>query len=158
MKRIVFILALIFLVVGVQAQNSPFAGFFHKTSPKLVAANAKFPLTGTWLIRWDVGLTCPSFGLKQDEIGKITGIEGRDYSKLFGGFLFTHIKPDGSRDWGAGAGISVPYINGGKYGVAILGGYSVFRIGLNYDFGLTLPEGLSFLGGITVDLFNLTEQ
>ncbi len=98
MKRICAVLALVALIsIGVSAQ-SPFKGFFDDITPQFVAENAKAPLTGTYMIRWDVGLVCPAFGLKQDETGKITGIEGRDFSKLFGGFLFTHVKPDGKRD------------------------------------------------------------
>lgn len=147
---------LLALSLGANAQ-SPFKGFFHEITPQLVVDNAKAPLTGTWLVRWDVGLTCPAIGLKTDENGKVIGTKGRDFSKLFGGFLFTHVKPDGMRDWGIGGGVTVPYIEGGRYGLAVLGGYSVFRVGFNYDFGLPAAKGISFLGGITVDLFNLTE-
>lgn len=156
MKRLLFLSFLVLMTVSASAQGA-FDGFFHKLTPQLVAENAKSPLTGTFLVRWDVGLVCPAVGFKVDETGKITGIEGKDFSKLFGGFLFTHVKPDGSRDWGAGLGITVPDYDGGRFGAALLGGYSVFRIGLNYDFGLSPAEGLSFLGGITIDLFNLTE-
>lgn len=157
MKKLLILSVLFVLAVGVSAQSA-FDGFFYKITPKLVAENAMSPLTGTFLVRWDVGLVCPAVGFKQDETGKITGIEGRDFSKLFGGFLFTHVKPDGSRDWGAGLGVTVPDFDGGRFGAALLGGYSVFRVGLNYDFGLSPAAGLSFLGGITIDLFNLTER
>ena len=157
MKRVCAIIALTgILSIGASAQGL-FNGFINKITPQLVSETAKSPLTGTYLIRFDAGLTCPSFGLKTDETGKVIGIEGRDFSKLFGGLLFTHVKPNGSRDWGVGGGLTIPYIDGGRYGAAILGGYSVFRVGINYDFGLTPAQGLSFLGGITVDLFNLTE-
>lgn len=157
MKRITILIPLILLLsVGLRGQ-SLFKGFFDDITPQLVSETAKSPFTGTYLIRFDAGLTCPSFGLKTDEMGKVIGIEGRDFSKLFGGLLFTHVKPNGQRDWGVGGGLTIPYIDGGRYGAAILGGYSVFRVGINYDFGLTPAQGLSFLGGITVDLFNLTE-
>jgi hypothetical protein len=157
LKRSAVVITLLFMIsIGANAQ-SPFKGFFHEITPQLVADNAKAPVNGTWLVRWDVGLTCPAIGLKTDEAGKIIGTEGRDFSKLFGGFLFTHVKPDGMRDWGVGGGVTVPYIEGGRYGFAVLGGYSVFRVGFNYDFGLPAAQGISFLGGITVDLFNLTE-
>jgi hypothetical protein len=157
LKRSAAVITLLLMVgIGSYAQ-SPFKGFFHEITPQLIEGNAKAPLTGTWLVRWDVGLTCPAIGLKTDETGKVIGTEGRDFSKLFGGFLFTHVKPDGMRDWGVGGGVTVPYIEGGRYGFAVLGGYSVFRLGFNYDFGLPAAQGLSFLGGITVDLFNLTE-
>ena len=154
MKKLLAIFVLAVLTLSVSAQ---FKGFFDDITPQFVAENAKAPLTGTYMIRWDVGLVCPAFGLKQDETGKITGIEGRDFSKLFGGFLFTHVKPDGKRDWGAGIGFTIPDVDGGRFGAAVLGGYSIFRVGINYDFGLSPVQGLSILGGITVDLFNLTE-
>ncbi len=156
--KIIILLPLLFLFSANTNAQSPWGGFTKKITPQLVTETAKSPLTGTYLFRFDVGLTCPSFGFKTDEEGKIIGTEGRDFSKLFAGLLFTHVKPDGSRDWGIGGGITVPYIEGGRYGAAILGGYSVFRVGVNYDFGLPAAAGLSFLGGITVDLFNLTDN
>lgn len=154
-KLVILLPLFILLTAGVNAQ-SPWAGFTKKITPQLVTDNAKAPLTGTYLFRFDVGLTCPSVGFKTDEAGKITGLEGKDFSKLFAGILYTHVKPDGSRDWGVGGGLTVPY-GEGHYGAAALVGYSVFRVGVNVDFGVPVKQGLSLLGGITVDLFNLTE-
>ena len=155
MKRLLIVFALAVLTLGVSAQ-SPWKGFTKQITPQLVTETAKSPLTGTYLFRFDVGLTCPSIGLKTNEENKVTGIEGRDFSKLFAGILYTHVKPDGSRDWGVGGGITMPY-SGGHYGGAVLVGYSVFRVGANVDFGVPFTQGLSLLGGITIDLFNLTE-
>lgn len=138
-------------------ENKPFKGFFKEITPQLVTENAKTSLNGTYLIRLDVGLTCPAVGFKTNEEGKIIGTEGRDFAKMFAGLLYTHVKPDGMRDWGAGAGISVPYNDDGRYGITLLGGYNIFKVGVDYSLGLPLAKGISFLGGITVDLFNLTE-
>lgn len=144
--------------IASQAQeNKPFKGFFNEITPQLVAENTRASLNGTYLIRLDVGLACPAVGFKTNEEGKIIGTEGRDYAKMFAGLLYTHVKPNGMRDWGAGAGISVPYNNDGKYGITLLGGYNIFKVGVDYSLGLPLAQGISFLGGITVDLFNLTE-
>jgi len=156
MKRLMLLTVVCLMTVGIHAQ-SLWDGFINEISPQLVADNAKSPLSGTYLIRLDVGLSCPSFGFKTNEEGKITGTEGRDYSKLFAGLLFTHVKPDGTRDWGIGGGVTIPYVEGGRYGFAILGGYSVFKVGIDYAFGLKPAQAVSFLGGLTVDLFNLTE-
>lgn len=154
-KLIILLPLFLLLSAGLQAQ-SPWDGFTKKITPQLVADNARAPLTGTSLFRFDVGLTCPSIGFKTNEEGKITGVEGKDFSKLFAGIIFTHVKPDGFRDWGVGGGITAPY-GEGHYGAAALVGYSVFRVGVNVDFGVPVKQGLSLLGGITVDLFNLTE-
>ena len=155
MKR--FLILAILVIFGITASaQSPWKGFTKQITPQLVADNAKAPLTGTYLFRFDVGLTCPSVGFKTNEEGKISGLEGKDFSKLFAGILYTHVKPDGSRDWGVGGGLTMPY-GEGHYGGAVLVGYSVFRVGANVDFGVPIKQGLSLLGGITVDLFNLTE-
>lgn len=155
MKR--FLILAILVIFGITASaQSPWKGFTKEITPQLVADNAKSPLTGTYLFRFDVGLTCPSVGLKTDLDGKVIGLEGKDFSKLFAGILYTHVKPDGSRDWGVGGGLTMPY-GEGHYGGAVLVGYSVFRVGANVDFGVPIKQGLSLLGGITVDLFNLTE-
>lgn len=155
MKR--FLILAILVIFGITASaQSPWKGFTKQITPQLVADNAKSPLNGTYLFRFDLGLASPSIGFKLDEAGKISGVEGRPYSKLFAGILYTHVKPDGSRDWGVGGGITAPY-DQGNYGAAVLFGYSVFKVGANVDFGIPFKQGISLLGGITVDLFNLTE-
>lgn len=157
MKRVLILFALLCIIlINAKSQNSPFRGFFNDITPQLVTDNAKSPIKGALLIRLDVGLVSPAFGFKVDESGAIAGIEPRVFSKTFAGLIFTHVKPSGTRDWGAGLGITAPNSEG-RYGAALVGGYSVFKLGLNYDFGLSAAEGLSFLAGITVDLFNLTE-
>lgn len=57
LRKASMMLVLLFAIgIGASAQRSPWDGFTKKITPQLVADNAKAPLTGTSLFRFDVGL------------------------------------------------------------------------------------------------------
>lgn len=163
MKKAAFLLAMVlalsftFSTQKTEAQN-PFKGFFKPLSADLVTGVQANPLkSGTWLARMDVGIGVPAFGFNTDEEGKITGIGEASFPKTFSGLLFTHIKTDGTKDWGTGLGLTIPTVEGDVFGVALFGAYNVFLVGINYDFGMPPAKGIKIFAGMNFDLFNLIE-
>ena len=167
MKRICAIIAFVALVTGASAQSQwiGFKGFFREsnaTSIKMYVDQSgviKAPLTGVWQARFNTGMEAVALYPKLDEAGKMIGIDPRAFSKFIAGVFFTHTKPDGFQDWAAGAMVTIPNPASGydNYGIAIGGAYSIFKVGLNYDFGLPFKQGFAVLSGIKIDLFNVIQ-
>jgi hypothetical protein len=152
MKRLIFLFLLFLPLLG-QSQ-----GFLHKVTPLTIKDRGiKAETKGTWLFRYNMGMTASTIRLKFNDANKFSGFyapEGLS-SKLVAGVFYTKFKPDATAIWAAGAMITIPVINEDRYGIAIAGSYSIFKVGIGYDFGLPFKTGLYFMPGITIDIFNL---
>ena len=161
MKKLLIIFALIALTVGASAQ-SPARGFLKPVDKVLIAPDGNLDrafLEGSdLLLRFDMGLASPALMFDLDEAGKITGFKTAPFLKEAAGVFLKHYKPDLTQDWGVGLMLTLPPPGGGgRYGAAVAGSYSIFKVGVNCDFGVPFKEGLSILTGITIDIFNNVE-
>lgn len=157
MKRFLIIAILVILSVAAGAQ-SPMRGFLKPVDKVLVAPDGTLDrafLEGSdLLLRLDVGLASPALMFDLNEAGDIIGVKSAPFMKEAAGIFLKHYKLDLTQDWGVGLMLTLPPPAGGRYGAAIAGSYSIFKVGVNYDFGLPLKQGISILTGITIDIFN----
>ncbi len=160
MKRFLIIATLVIISVATSAQ-SPMRGFLKPVDKVLIAPDGTLDrafLEGSdLLLRFDVGLGSPSLIFDLDEAGNIKGVKTAAFLKEAAGLFLKHYKPDLTQDWGVGLMLTLPPPSGGRYGAAIAGSYSIFKVGVNYDFGLPLKQGISILTAITIDIFNNVE-
>jgi hypothetical protein len=146
------------MAAGVNAQGL-FSGFTKPVTADVVKSenlmrDAEKPILK---IRFDVTLSGLASYFKQNEEGKITGLDTPvPFSKIGAGLSLTQFDVDASRRWAAGLAFTIPTgsLGNDKYGIAALGSYSVFRAGINYDLGLKPKDGLSLITGLVFDLFN----
>ena len=161
MKRFLIIAILVIISVAVSAQ-SPARGFLKPVDKVLLTPDGNLDrafLEGSdVLLRFDVGLASPSLMFTFDEAGKIDGMKPAPFLKEAAGIFLKHYKPDLTQDWGVGLMLTLPPPGGGgHYGAAIAGSYSIFKVGVNCDFGVPFKQGISLLTGITIDIFNNVE-
>jgi len=165
MKRLMLLTVVCLMTVGLHAQSQwvGFNGFFKNTEPvNLKNAVEKVTgerdlKTGVWQARFNTGMEAVALYPKLNEEGKMIGLDPREFSAFIFGIFFTHAKPDGFQDWSAGPFVALPNVAAGyeRYGLGVAGAYSIFKVGLKYDVGLPLKEGLSLMTGIKIDLFNV---
>ena len=157
MKRMGMLTAVVLMTVGLSAQ-SPARGFLKSVDKVLLASDGNLDrsfLEGAdFLLRLDVGLASPALMFTFDESGKIDGMKAAPFLKEAAGVFLKHYKPDLTQDWGVGLMLTLPPPSGGRYGVAVAGSYSIFKVGVNCDFGVPFKQGVSLLTGITIDIFN----
>lgn len=156
MKKIVIFSLVLFVSLSAVAQ-SKFNGFLKPvTTTSLKAYEGTKDLKGgSWLFRWDMGMTGTVNYLQLNEEGKVTGLQPAvGLSKLTSGIFYQHFRADAVPDWAAGAMITVPTSEGGRYGVALAGAYSIFTVGVLYDFGVPLKQGIGIMTSVKIDLFN----
>jgi hypothetical protein len=168
LRKASMMLVLLFAIgIGASAQSQwiGFKGFFRSTEPanleKYVGSvelspGVKALSSGVWQARFNAGMEAVALYPKLDEAGKLIGLDPRDFTSFIFGVFFTHAKPDGFQDWSAGPFVALPNIAAGyeRYGIGVAGAYSVFKVGLKYDVGLPLKQGLCLMTGIKIDLFN----
>lgn len=158
LKKIAVIGLFISLTAGLSAQNPLLSGFTKKVTPELLKAGDRELVSAKWKLRLDASVIGMANYLKINEEGKVAGLDDPvPFSKVGAGLVFTRFDTDASRTWAAGAAFTIPTREHGNYGVAALGSYSVFRVGLNYDFGLPFKRGFCILTGLSLDLFNLVQ-
>lgn len=157
-KGLLGVALLCLMTFGVSAQNPLLSGFTKKVTPELLKAGDRELVSAQWKLRLDASVIGMANYLKLNEEGKVTGLaDPVPFSKVGAGLVFTRFDTDASRTWAAGAAFTIPTNEGGKYGVAALGSYSIFRVGLNYDFGQPFKQGFCVLTGLSLDLFNLVQ-
>ena len=122
-------------------------GFLKPVTPQHVSDNIRADAKGIWEARFDVSMTAVS-------VYPFKGFDVKPLSKVGAGVFFTHFTPEAVRTFSVGALVTIPTINGEQYGFAIVGAYSIWKVGLNYDVGLPFKDGISILTGVTIDLFN----
>lgn len=168
LRKASMMLVLLFAIGIVASAQDPwigFKGFFRSTEPANleryvgtveVSPGVKALTSGAWQARFNAGMEAVALYPKLDEAGKMIGIDPREFSAFIFGLFFTHTQPDGFQDWSAGPFVAMPNIAAGyeRYGIGVAGAYSVFKVGLKYDVGLPLKEGLCVMTGIKIDLFN----
>lgn len=166
-KLIILLPLFLLMTAGANAQDPwiGFKGFFRSTEPANleryvgsveVSPGVKALTSGVWQARFNAGMEAVALYPKLDEAGKMIGIDPREFSAFIFGLFFTHTQSDGFQDWSAGPFVAMPNIAAGyeRYGIGVAGAYSVFKVGLKYDVGLPLKEGLCVMTGIKIDLFN----
>jgi len=132
--------------------DNMFSGFLKPVTEKsLIVANGdKELISATWKLRLDASL-----------IGLASYISDfgnpKPFAKLGIGPVFTRFDTDASRTWAAGAMLTIPTAELGRYGIAAVGSYSIFKLGLNYDFGVPFKDGFCILTGLSIDLFNVVQ-
>lgn len=146
------------MAVGVNAQGL-FSGFTKPVTVETIKTLSKDQVAPVLKVRFDVSLIGMSTYFKLNEEGKIAGLDTPvPLSKVGAGLALTQFNTDASRRWAAGLAFTLPTAAlGDRYGVAVMGSYSVFKVGINYDIGLKPKEGLSLLTGLSFDLFNLVQ-
>ena len=146
------------MAVGVNAQGL-FSGFTKPVTAETIKSLSKDQVAPVLKVRFDVSLIGMSTYFKLNEEGKIAGLDTPvPLSKVGAGLALTQFNTDASRRWAAGLAFTLPTATlGDRYGVAVMGSYSVFKVGINYDIGLKPKEGLSLLTGLSFDLFNLVQ-
>jgi len=167
MKKLLLIFAVAALTLTVTAQDPwiGFKGFFRSTEPanlERYVGSVELPsgeralTSGVWQARFNAGMEAVALYPKLDDAVKMIGIDPREFSAFIFGLFFTHTQSDGFQDWSAGPFVAMPNIAAGyeRYGIGVAGAYSVFKVGLKYDVGLPLKEGLCLMTGIKIDLFN----
>ena len=150
MKKLLVILLLLMPVMAFSQ------GFLHKVTPVTIQDRGiKEGTTGSWQFRYDMGMTATAIGFTYDDAGKFSGFAAQPSSKLVAGVFYTRFLADATRTWAVGAMVTIPAINEDRYGIAVAGAYSIFKVGIGYDFGLPFKTGVYFMPGIVIDIFNL---
>lgn len=155
-KGMLTVIILSVMGIGVNAQGL-FSGFTKPVTAESIKAISRDVEKPILKIRFDVTLSGLATYFKQNEEGKIMGLDTPvPFSKVGAGLSLTQFDVDASRRWAAGLAFTIPTgsLGNDRYGVAVLGSYSVFRAGINYDLGLKPKDGLSLITGLVFDLFN----
>ena len=122
-------------------------GFLRPVTPQHVSDNLRADAKGIWEARFDVAMTAVS-------VYPFKGFDVKPLSKVGAGVFFTHFTPEAVRTFSVGALVTIPTIEGERYGFAAVGAYSIWKVGVNYDVGLPFKDGISILTGVTIDVFN----
>jgi hypothetical protein len=159
-KGLVMISLICLIPLAGKAQNPLTKGFLKPVTVESLKAQTgdRELVSAQWKLRLDASVIGMASYLKLNEEGKIAGLATPEaFSKVGAGLVFTRFDTDASRTWAAGAAFTLPTIENGRYGLAALGSYSIFRVGLNYDFGVPFKQGFCVLTGLSLDLFNLVQ-
>lgn len=122
-------------------------GFLRPVTPQHVSDNLRADAKGIWEARFDVAMTAVS-------VYPFKGFDVKPLSKVGAGVFFTHFTPEAVRTFSVGALVTIPTIEGERYGFAAVGAFSIWKVGINYDVGLPFKEGISLMTGVTIDVFN----
>jgi hypothetical protein len=151
-KVLLVALVLLFASTTIFAQEGIASGFLKPvTKESLVADNGdKELISATWKLRLDASIV----GLASyiSDFGN-----PKPFAKMGIGPVFTRFDTDASRTWAVGAMLTIPTAELAHYGVAAVGSYSIFKLGLNYDFGVPFKDGFCILTGLSIDLFNVVQ-
>ena len=155
MKRAVILMVLLAIGIAGYSQNS-WTGFTQRvTKSTMMDRGIREGSAGAWQFRYDMGLTIPVLRLEYDENDNMIGFDKHPTTKLVMGLFYTRFNSQAVREWAVGLMFLAPTIAEDRYGMGVAGAYSIFKLGVGYDFGLPLKKGLYLMPGLTIDIFNL---